>query len=152
MLKMKNIFCFGLLLMTLLACKKEEKQPIEKSEASDLFKKDTIQVNTYVLAEMGDDLFHGKANCATCHQIEEKVIGPSIKEIVSIYKSQDASIVNFLKGNHNPIVDKTKYDLMKPYVEMSKNLSDEEIQALSDYMFSVSEKYTFISFIYQYDT
>ncbi len=137
---MKNLFWITILFFGLISCKKEEKQLIEKSEASDLFKKDTIQVNTYVLAEKGDDLFHGKANCATCHQIEEKVIGPSIKEIVSIYKSQDASIVNILKGNHNPIVDKIKYDLMKPYVEMSKNLSDEEIQALSDYMFSVSEK------------
>lgn len=138
---MRNIFWFGVLFV-LLACKREEKQDVDVSKPSttNLFEKDTIQINTYALAEKGDDLFHGKANCATCHQADEKVIGPSIKEIVSIYKSQDASIVNFLKGNHNPIVDKTKYDLMKPYVEMSKNLSDEEIQALSDYMFSVSEK------------
>src|SRR5690606_33689861 len=55
--------------------------------------------------ELGKKIFNGKGQCLACHKPSQKVIGPSIVEIVTIYKEQDADMVEFLKGNLDPIVD-----------------------------------------------
>ena len=36
----------------------------------------------------GKELFEGKGNCIACHQPEQKIIGPSIQEIATIYKDK----------------------------------------------------------------
>ena len=40
---------------------------------------------------LGKELFEGTGNCFACHQPDQKVIGPSIKEIAKIYKDKNAS-------------------------------------------------------------
>jgi cytochrome c len=135
---MKNIFLIGIVLLTLTSCKKEEKQIIEKSTTSDLFDKDTTTV-AYPLAKKGAEIFHGRGNCATCHQKEEKIIGPSISEIVAIYKKNNANMVAFLKEESEPILDPSKYAIMKANLEVTKGMSQEELQAISDYMYSVAK-------------
>ena len=133
---MKNIFWIGLVFLSLISCKKEEKQIIEKSTTSDLFDRDTTTV-AYPLAKKGAEIFHGRGNCATCHQKEEKIIGPSISEIVAIYKKNNANMVAFLKEESEPILDPSKYAIMKANLEVTKGMSEEELQAISDYMYSV---------------
>lgn len=87
--------------------------------------------------ELGKELFEGKGTCATCHQAKAKVIGPSISEISEIYKVNKASIALFLKGEGEPLVDPSQYDIMKANFAITKSMTDEELDALETYMHSV---------------
>lgn len=87
----------------------------------------------------GQELFEGKGNCVACHQPNQKIIGPSIEEIATIYKAQNANMVLFLKGEGEPIVDPSQYEIMKTNFAITKSMTDEELQALEDYMYSFSK-------------
>lgn len=84
----------------------------------------------------GQELFEGEGNCIACHQIEQKIIGPSLQEIAKKYKAEDASIVSFLKEESDPIVDPSKYEIMKTNFAITKAMSDDELKAIEDYIYS----------------
>ena len=121
-------------ILCLISCKNEEKK-------EPLYPKSSTQVNEGAGAEMtpseklGQELFNGKGNCLSCHKPEQKVIGPSIKQIAEIYKKQNADMVTFLKGKSEPIVDPSQYDVMKTNFYITKHFSDEELKALEDYFY-----------------
>ncbi|WP_117884913.1 c-type cytochrome [Aureibaculum luteum] len=114
-------------------------------------KKDVEQVNEEVVKEstttdtasdkdtqlaMGKKLFTDKT-CTTCHALDTKVIGPSLKDIVKIYDEKSGNIVKFLKGNADAIVDTDpgQVAIMKANLDgFVKDMSAEELQALSAYM------------------
>ena len=83
---------------------------------------------------LGKELFEGKGMCATCHKPEEKVIAPSLKEIATIYTSKKANMVLFLQGELDPIVDPTQYEIMKANLAVTKTMTEEELQALEEYI------------------
>lgn len=85
---------------------------------------------------LGKELFEGPGNCASCHQPDQKVIGPSIKEIAKIYKDKNADLVAFLKGNSEPIVDPSQFSVMQTNLPITKAMSDEELKAIETYMYS----------------
>ena len=61
-------------------------------------------------------------------------VGPSIKDIVKVYDQYDASLVEFLKGNKEAIVetDPGQVAIMKANLDgFVKDLKDEELQALA---------------------
>lgn len=136
---MKNVV-YGLVLVILFsACKKENKLELNKENPTSLFEK--TSADTINLVQKGEDLFRGKANCATCHQVNEKIIGPSIVEIATIYKNKGGDIVSFLKEKSQPIVDPSQYSLMKSNLIITKKMSDDDLKALSEYMMStITEK------------
>jgi cytochrome c len=85
---------------------------------------------------LGEKLFTEKT-CVSCHQMDAKVIGPSIKDIAKIYEEKNANIVQFLKGNEAPIVDTDpgQVAIMKANLDgFVKDLSGEELQALAAYI------------------
>ena len=86
--------------------------------------------------ELGKEIFTGKGNCAACHQVDKKVVGPSIKEIAKIYKEKNADMVVFLKGEGEPIVDPTQFEVMKANFAITKAMSDDELKALEAYVYS----------------
>lgn len=86
--------------------------------------------------ELGKKLFNGKGTCLACHKPNQKVIGPSIVEIAQIYKEQNADMVAFLKGNGEPIVDPSQYEVMKTNFQITKKMTDTELQAIVEYMYS----------------
>ncbi len=91
------------------------------------------------LIAMGKKLFKDKT-CFTCHMPNEKGIGPSITDINKIYLDKNADIVQFLKGNLEPIVDTDpgQVAVMKANLDgFVKDLKEEELQALKAYMLSV---------------
>ena len=94
----------------------------------------TISAETSVVS--GKELFEGVGNCVACHKPDAKIIGPSIIEITTIYKQQNGDMVNFLKGNAEPIVDPSQYEIMKTNFAITKKMSDAELQAIADYMYS----------------
>lgn len=89
--------------------------------------------------EVGKEIFEGKGTCTTCHRADTKVIGPSIKEISKVYKDKKASIALFLKGEGEPLVDPSQYEVMKANFAITKTLSDEELEALEAYMHSLNK-------------
>ena len=81
-------------------------------------------------------MFEGKGTCTACHKPDTKVIGPSIKEIVKIYKEKGASIAAFINEEGEPIVDPTQYETMKTNFAITKAMTAEERKALEVYMMS----------------
>jgi cytochrome c len=98
--------------------------------------KTPISVDKTVTKISGKTLFEGEGNCIACHQAEQKIIGPSIQEIAKIYKDKNASIVSFLREGSEPIIDPSKYDIMKTNFAITKSMNDEELKALENYIFS----------------
>jgi cytochrome c len=87
----------------------------------------------------GQELFEGEGNCIACHKTEQTIIGPSLQEIAKIYKVKNASIVSFLKEESEPIIDPSKYEIMKTNFAITKTMSDDELKAIEDYIYSVSK-------------
>ena len=101
--------------------------------------KPTTSVTKTVDKVLGKELFEGEGNCIACHKPNQKVIGPSLQEISKIYKAQKGSIVSFLQGQSDPIVDPSQYDIMKANFAITKSMSDEELKALEAYIHSFSK-------------
>jgi len=113
------------------SCKKEEKATMDNSQIAT---EESASVATP--EELGKSIFEGKGNCVSCHQIDQKVIGPSIQEIAKIYKSKNGDITTFLKGNADPIVDPSQYEVMKTNFPVTQAMSDEELKAIETYIYS----------------
>jgi cytochrome c len=113
------------------SCKNEPtpKQPLypeTQTELSDL--------------ELGKKLFNGQGQCLACHKPTQKVIGPSVQEIVSVYEKNQANMIEFLKGNAEPIVDPSQYPVMKANLEITKKMTQQELEAIVAYMKSLTTK------------
>ncbi len=125
---MKNII-YLLLGVTVASCgKKEEvKEPLYPE----------IEISsTEQQLITGKELFDRKGNCAACHQPDQRIIGPSIIEIATIYRDEKADMIEFLKGNGEPIVDPEQYEIMKANFAITKKMSDDELKAIEAYMYS----------------
>ena len=115
-----------IILFCLFSCKSKE----DKSETS---------VDETATKISGQELFEGEGNCIACHKSDQKIIGPSLQEIAKIYKDNKASIVLFLQGKSEPIIDPSQYEIMKTNFAITKSMSEEELKALEDYIFSFSK-------------
>lgn len=118
----KLVFIITIILF--ISCKKEENQTFDKKETA---------------VEIGKTLFEGEGNCIACHQAEQKIIGPSIQEIGKIYKEKNASIVSFLREQSEPIIDPSKYEIMKTNFAITQEMTDDQLKALESYIFSFSK-------------
>jgi len=127
----KLIVAFAVL--AFVSCKKEEKTTIDNSQIST---KESAASAVKTPEELGKEIFEGKGNCTSCHQVDQKVIGPSIHEIAKIYKDKNSDIVNFLKGNGEPIVDPDQFAVMKTNFPVTQAMSDEELKAIETYIYS----------------
>lgn len=91
------------------------------------------------LISKGKELFKDKT-CTTCHQVDKKVIGPSIKTITKIYKEKNANIIDFLQNRLNPIVDTDpgQIAVMKANLDgFVKQMTEDELKAIEAYMNSI---------------
>ena len=129
-----------LLAVSLFSCKEEKKKvPLYENYVNDEGK-EAAGIPDDPSAALGKEIFDGKGNCFSCHKPNQKVIGPSIKEIAKIYKEKNGDMVTFLKGKGEPIVDPSQYEVMKTNFYITKNFTDEELKALEDYMYSHLDK------------
>ena len=115
-----------IILFCLFSCKSKE----DKSETS---------VDGTATKISGQELFEGEGNCIACHKTDQKIIGPSLQEIAKIYKDNKSSIVLFLQEKSEPIIDPSQYEIMKTNFAITKSMSEEELKALEDYIFSFSK-------------
>lgn len=129
---MKNTSRLLLILLFLAACGKGKVENKENLYPESVAEKRTPQ-------QLGQELFESKGNCVACHKPDQKIVGPSIKEIANIYKEKNGDIVSFLKGNEEPIVDPSQFEVMKTNFAITKNMSDEELNALESYIYSFAK-------------
>ena len=135
----KSVLVLSLAAVIFASCGEKKKEEVKEVET----KVETVveEVKDVVVdnLELGKQLFTDKT-CATCHQADAKVIGPSIKEINKIYEEQNGNIVKFLKGEAEAIVDTDpgQVAIMKANLDgFVKDLSGDELAALAAYMRSI---------------
>jgi len=128
--------------LLLVSCGKEKKEEVKKEVETTVNKvekavKEVTQVGDQVA--MGKQLFTEKT-CVSCHQLDKKLVGPSVKDIVKIYDDKKGNIVQFLKGNSAAIVDTDpgQVAIMKANLDgFVHDLSGDQLRALAAYMRSV---------------
>ena len=114
-------------LIFVISCKKESQESFGQPNPNEV---------SQTPEELGKSIFEGKGNCVACHQSNQKIVGPSIHEIATIYKAQNGNIISFLKDDAKPIVDPSQYEVMKTNFAITKTLSDIELKGLEAYIFS----------------
>jgi cytochrome c len=132
---MKKIIFIAIVLLT-FSCKGKEEESFGKeneSEKSEATVSEGMAAETKTPVELGKSIFFGKGTCVSCHKVDEKLIGPSLQDIAKMYKEKNGSIVAFLKGESEAIVDPSQYELMKPNLVLTKTFSDEELQGIEAY-------------------
>jgi cytochrome c len=132
-----RLFIFLIVILVLNSCNtgKKTDEVIEKGvpERSELSKDSKIF--------LGNRLFSEKT-CVTCHSLTKKKVGPSVVDIMAVYKEKNATIEAFLKGNSKPIVDTTSSQvaIMQANIDgFLKKVTDEELNAIAIYMLHVDE-------------
>lgn len=118
------------------SCKQKETEPFGKETETPEVPSEGMPAETQTPEQLGEAIFNGKGTCVSCHKAAEKLIGPSLKDIAKIYKEKNASIVTFLKGEGEAIVDPSQFALMQPNLELTKTFSVEELKALEAYVHS----------------
>lgn len=132
---MKRI-AFILFLFLTIACKKESQEPFGKQEESttNTESSEGMPATSQTPEQLGESIYNGKGTCVSCHKADEKSIGPSLKEIAKIYKEKNASLVAFLKGESDAIVDPSQFAVMQANLALTKTLTDEELQGIEAYI------------------
>ena len=128
---MKKLVLFAILLpvaMTIVSCKKDS--------SKESFGKPVTTSEVQKPEDLGKEIFNGKGAFIACHQVDQKVIGPSLQDIAKIYKEKNGDMVRFLKGQGEPIVDPSQYEIMKTNFAITKAMSDTELKALEAYVYS----------------
>lgn len=123
------IFCF-------FSCKSEEKNEPLYQQSNDATVAEGAEADLSAEAQLGREIFDGKGNCYSCHKPDQKVIGPSIREIATVYKDKKADMVKFLREEAPPVVDPEQYPVMKSNLVLTKSYTDEELKALEAYFYS----------------
>jgi cytochrome c len=124
---MRALLYLAVISFSILSCKKERSGFIGKPEKTTEVQKPE---------DLGAEIFEGKGACSACHHPDEKLVGPSVYEIAKIYKDKKADMVHFLKGEGEPIVDPTQFEVMKSNLAITKTFSYEELKALEAYIYS----------------
>lgn len=132
----KILFVFAIFSLTAISCGETKKEDVKKEiETTKEAVKEAPAAGNDMIA-LGEKLFTEKT-CVSCHQLDARIVGPSVKDIVKIYDEKGANLVDFLKGNQEAIVDTDpgQIAIMKANLDgFVKDLKDEELQALAAYM------------------
>ena len=106
----------------------------EKTEV----KKETVAQNVQTLKPSkkidGEQLFKQKT-CSSCHQPKIDMTGPSLQKIAKAYAGKREELKAFLRGKHPAIVEPNKFTIMKPQINITKRLTEEELNTLIDYIY-----------------
>jgi len=132
----KILFVFAIFSLAIISCGETKKEDVKKEVEATKEVAEEAPAAASDLIAMGEKLFTDKT-CVSCHQLNAKIVGPSIKDIVKVYDQYDASLVAFLKGDKEAIVetDPGQVAIMKANLDgFVKDLKDEELEALAAYM------------------
>ncbi|AXT51851.1 cytochrome C552 [Aquimarina sp. BL5] len=131
---MKNIFLILLSITFIATSCQSEKKPEKEKIVIGSKKKSSPEF------DLGKELFKGKGNCYSCHRMDKKSIGPSVTEIMKIYKEKNGDIIGFLRQKKDPIVDPDNYAVMKTNFARLEKFTNEELKAIELYMNEATAK------------
>lgn len=136
----KSVLVLGLAAIFLTSCGDKKKEEVKKEVETkvETVKEEVKEVVADNL-ELGKKLFTEKT-CATCHNPDTKVIGPSIKDINKIYTEKNGDLIKFLRGSSEAIVDTDpgQVAIMKANLDgFVKDMSDDDLAAIVAYMKSI---------------
>lgn len=132
----KILFVFAIFSLVIISCGETKKEDVKKEVETPKEVAEEAPAAGEDMIALGEKLFTEKT-CVSCHQLDAKIVGPSIKDIVKVYDQYDASLVEFLKGNKEAIVetDPGQVAIMKANLDgFVKDLKEEELEALAAYM------------------
>lgn len=132
-----RLLIFLALILVLNSCNTDKKT----DKAADLGVPERPELSQDSKIFLGNRLFSEKT-CITCHAVNKKKVGPSVVDIMHVYKENNAEIVAFLKGKSKPIVDTTSSQvaIMQANIDgFLKEITDVELNAISTYMLHVDE-------------
>ncbi len=95
-------------------------------------------VNANAQGESGKTIFETKG-CALCHKNHMDTIGPSLKKISTAYMGKETSLLSYLKGQGEAIVDPARASVMNPQLVKISSLIDEDVKKLVEYIVSATE-------------
>ncbi len=72
--------------------------------------------------------------CGSCHKPDRKSVGPSLKDVGQSYAGQEERLVQYLKGEAEPILGLGKAKLMRKSIKKMQDLASPELKALSHYI------------------
>ena len=137
----KILFAFVAVSLALYSCGDSKKEDVKKeldSPKEEVKEAPAKASGAEDMLALGEKLFTDKT-CVSCHQVDAKIVGPSIKDIVKIYDEKTLSLVSFLKGEQEAVVDTDpgQVAIMKANLDgFVKDLKEEELKALEAYMLS----------------
>lgn len=135
----KSLLVLVLACTVFISCGESKKEPAKKEVEKEVVK-EVKQEKAGDLVAKGKELFAAKT-CTTCHQVDQKVIGPSVKDINKVYTEQNGDYLKFLKGEAAAIVDTDpgQVAIMKANLDsFVKDLTADELAAIIAYMKSVN--------------
>lgn len=94
-----------------------------------------VAFGTAAVAAEGRTVFE-EARCAGCHKPDSEGVGPSLKAMAGAYGEAKGELVAFLAGAAEPRMDTGKFSIMRPNLQRTIALSDEERGALADFILS----------------
>ncbi|MGV8090736.1 MAG: c-type cytochrome [Mangrovibacterium sp.] len=94
--------------------------------------KDTGQA-TNKNADYGAKLYEDKG-CLVCHQLNSKLVGPSIKDIAAAYSGNKEGLTAFLRGKGKAIVDPSQAAVMQPQIAITQALPADKLDAIVNYI------------------
>jgi cytochrome c len=81
----------------------------------------------------GETLFEEKG-CALCHKMDADTIGPSLRNIATVYAGKETELLTYLKGQGTPIVDPSRASVMNPQLIKIRTMFEEDLHAISTYI------------------
>lgn len=121
------------------APKKDNPKSTETVQTSNPIQAIPEEKNTLAASETvgsGEKLYKDKG-CLVCHQLNKKLVGPSVKDIAAAYSGNKAGLTAYLKGEGKSIVDPSQASVMQPQIAITKALPAEELDAIVDYILSI---------------
>ncbi len=134
MKKIKFILTLAFGVFVLISCKNNPKTETPKTAELKAAPQEVKTVPKIDLVAKGKALFTAKT-CTTCHKVDAKLVGPSLKTIANTYKSKNASLLKFFKGESKSIVDPAMAAIMDANVQsITKPMNDNDLKALQAYI------------------
>jgi cytochrome c len=91
-------------------------------------------------ADTAGEVSFQSLRCNTCHKLDRRSAGPSLPEIAKAYNGQQQRLVQYLKGETEPLMDLGKRQVMERKLEKTKEISEAARKDLADYILSSGGK------------
>jgi cytochrome c len=113
----------------------EVKQEVEQ-KAEEVKQEAQEATQAAASGKSGEQLFADNG-CVACHKVDQKSIGPALKDIAAGYAGKEGDLVKFLKGEGEAIIDPAQFAVMQPNLEITKKMDDAGVKAIADYIMSI---------------